>query len=536
MKQIWRDLVPRAVAKCGTPCYLFSWQCVLEALSELDTLRRTVPLRHWLSLKTSPVRPLLRAWRRLGAGVEVVSSFELLAALREGFSPDNILVNGVGKQRWLPDTSVGELRVHFDSVRECEALAELSRNQRWAVGLRVHCAEEHDPDDPRYAGQFGLLPEELTEAQHILESAGVAIRSLHFHLHSNIESAQIYGAAIEELAVVCKTQGLTPFAIDCGGGLPVPGERVRATEQPTWTIDLDELGEILAAVPTLFPLAREVWLENGRFVTGRAGVLVMRVIDIRERLGARYLVCDGGRTNHAFVSDWQHHGIFTIPARRAPVCHTVVCGPTCMAYDWLVREDLPSDITVNDLIVWMNAGAYHIPWETTVLTRFGPRRLDRWRRNARRAPPRNLRGMVEHVDNGRPRLRRIPPKWWLRLLRGWPLGVAFTIPALGVVFGVRATIASYDVDIPIWISVAAPIICLAVGLVIAFVRGHLSMLPDSFVDEIGTDTPYECVSATHESLRAACELTRPYYGREFVGAELAEQWRLANPHAFECSL
>jgi hypothetical protein len=35
-----------------------------------------------------------------------------------------------------------------------------------------------------------------------------------------------------------------------------------------------------------------------------------------------------------------------------------------MAFDRLAREDMPCDIAVGDYIVWMNAGAYHIPWET----------------------------------------------------------------------------------------------------------------------------------------------------------------------------
>ena len=107
------------------------------------------------------------------------------------------------------------------------------------------------------------------------------------------------------------------------------------------------------------------------------------------------------------------------------------------------------------------------------------------------------------------------------------------LPSLGVWFGVRATVAAY-VNIPVWASVVVPVLCILVGLVVALIRGSIKMLPDSFVDEVGSDAPYKSVFATSESLHEACELTRPHYGREFVGHELAEQWRLANPRAFEC--
>jgi hypothetical protein len=35
-----------------------------------------------------------------------------------------------------------------------------------------------------------------------------------------------------------------------------------------------------------------------------------------------------------------------------------------MAFDHLARVGLPEDTREGDLIVWMNAGAYHVPWET----------------------------------------------------------------------------------------------------------------------------------------------------------------------------
>src|SRR4029077_20474886 len=78
----------------------------------------------------------------------------------------------------------------------------------------------------------------------------------------------------------------------------------------------------------------------------------------------RYIICDGGRTNHALVSDWETHRINVIPERKGKVVPATVCGPTSMAFDRLARVSLPEDITLGDLILWSNAGAYHVPWET----------------------------------------------------------------------------------------------------------------------------------------------------------------------------
>lgn len=353
-----------AAAEYGTPFYIISWPEVLAALGELQSLKTDLPIRHWFSFKTCPVRPVLTSWRDLGLGVEIVSAFELQAALAQQFAPQDILVNGVAKHTWLPQLAIDNLRVHFDSLTECEALAGIARKRCWEVGLRYHPSEERDPDDPDYGGQFGLSREEMSRAVDILHSESVGVRSIHFHLRSNVEAANCFASAIEEMSTVCAGLALTPVAVDCGGGLPVAGEWNRETSRSSDTLRFAELRSVLRGVSTLFPDCREIWLENGRFLTARAGMLVIRVIDIKERREARYLICDGGRTNNALVADWEIHEVEVVPRRDGPCCRTVVCGPTCMAFDWLVRDYLPSDIAPGDLIIWQNAGAYHIPWET----------------------------------------------------------------------------------------------------------------------------------------------------------------------------
>ena len=92
--------------------------------------------------------------------------------------------------------------------------------------------------------------------------------------------------------------------------------------------------------------------------------LDLTVKDIKKIDGLKFLICDGGRTNHALPSDWQIHQIDTLPNRAGESVYTAVCGPTCMAFDCIIRKKLPSAISVGDKIIWFNAGAYHLSWET----------------------------------------------------------------------------------------------------------------------------------------------------------------------------
>jgi len=376
--RFWRALVSRALRSHATPFYLFSVAPLLDALTELKALevpliqdwpgrspeRQTIRIRHWLSCKTQPLPPLLQWWRRQGHGIEVVSEFELRAALAEGFSPERILVNGPAKHTWLSRFRVRGLWVNFDSLTEAKALCSLARSFSWGVGIRVHTAEEFDPENPEFPTQFGMQRREALEALKTLQRSKVRLEVLHFHLRTNVKSPKIYERALADAAEICCAAGFAPRYVDCGGGLPPPNVLSPAGAPFDAKFNLNELARVYARSLKQFPAARELWLENGRFLSARSGVLVVGVRDAKERSGMRQLICDGGRTTHALISRWEAHEILTLPERGGPTRLTAVCGPTCMAFDQIARRQLPLAVRPGDCLLWLNAGAYHVPWET----------------------------------------------------------------------------------------------------------------------------------------------------------------------------
>lgn len=334
------------------------------ALAELDRHFGRLPVRHWLSTKTQPLRPLLQWWRQEGRPVEVVSEFELLAARAEGFAPDQILVNGPAKHRWLSRHRLAGLRVNFDSLNEASALLPLARKLDWSVGLRIHTGEERDPEAPRFHAQFGLSPSEAALLLRWAPGAGLQLDTVHFHLRTNVASARVYERALEEVAALCRESRFAPRFVDCGGGFPAPHVLTREGKALGAGFRLAEMAAVCARALKLFPGAREIWMENGRWVSARSGVLVVRVLDAKERAGRRHLICDGGRTTNALVSNWENHALLTLPPRGGRLVPTTVNGPTCMAFDQLTRGELPCSVKPGDHLVWLDAGAYHLPWET----------------------------------------------------------------------------------------------------------------------------------------------------------------------------
>ena len=78
-----------AVRLVGTPCYVTALAPLRENLERLESALERLPVRHFLSAKTQPIRPLFEVWNDWGRCIEVVSEYELAAAIEVGFAPED---------------------------------------------------------------------------------------------------------------------------------------------------------------------------------------------------------------------------------------------------------------------------------------------------------------------------------------------------------------------------------------------------------------------------------------------------------------
>lgn len=364
----WRARVGRALeAGANTPFYLFSPAPVAAQLEVFEALNFGRPATHWYSTKTQPLAPQLRWWREQGRPAEVVSAEEYRLVRDCGFPVDRILINGPAKHHWLSAFSEPGMRVNFDSLAELAALLPLARRHRWRVGLRLLTDAEFDPERPEFPSQFGFTRPEAATALRRLQRAGLTPEVVHFHLRTNLRDTAGHRQALAEVAAFCQAVGWRPHCVDVGGGLPAPhtlgrgGQSLSAGHNPS---TYEPLARMVRAGLRKFDGVKEVWLENGRALLAGSGVLAIRVLDVKERRGLRQLICDGGRTQHALVSQWEQHELLPLPRRPGATTLTAIHGPTCMAFDQLARKPFPRSVRAGDVLLWFEAGAYHLSWET----------------------------------------------------------------------------------------------------------------------------------------------------------------------------
>jgi diaminopimelate decarboxylase len=351
-----------AATRFGTPLYLYSRASIEDAYRAYDHAFAAVPHRIHYAVKANASLGLLRVLRRLGAGVDVVSGFELLAARRAGFEAQDIVFAGVGKTDAEIALGLEHGILHFnaeseDEIRRIGAQAA-SRGARARVSLRVN--PDIDPRSHPYIStglrenKFGV---DIAVAPEILaltrEARGIEIVGLQCHIGSQIIDLRPLGEAARALAALSRRlldQGFDLEMLDVGGGLGVAydgGEPPRP--------------EALAAeiVPVLDGLGLTLLLEPGRSLIAPAGLLLTRVLYVKENGGKRFVIVDAGMNDLLRPALYDaYHRIEVVGPRAGPAGRADVVGPVCETGDFLARDRELPEVASGDLLAVRDVGAY----------------------------------------------------------------------------------------------------------------------------------------------------------------------------------
>jgi diaminopimelate decarboxylase len=351
-----------AAERFGTPLYVYSAAALEAAYRAYGEAFAPVPHRICYALKANGSGALLRILARLGAGADIVSGFELKAALGAGFPADRIVFSGVGKtdEELAQGLDAGIAEFNAESERE---IARISRVAA-AAGRRARVTLRVNPDiDPRShpyistglrENKFGV---DIAEAPAILARAarlpGIAITGVQCHIGSQITDLDPLEEAARELAELSRrllSDGFPLETIDVGGGLGVDYEG-GTTPDP----------RALASriLPALAGLPLTLLLEPGRSLVAPAGVLLTRVLDLKENRGKLFVVVDAGMNDLLRPALYDaFHRVEPATSRERGTRRADVVGPVCETGDFLARDRNLEVPESGELYVVRDAGAY----------------------------------------------------------------------------------------------------------------------------------------------------------------------------------
>lgn len=364
-------------AEVGTPFYCYStatierhYQVLTEAFAGQNHLV-------CYAVKANSNQAVLATLARLGAGMDVVSEGELRRARAAGVPANRIIFAGVGKTReeMAYALTEGILGFNIESEPELALLSDVATS----LGLTASIAIRVNPDvdakthakisTGKSENKFGVP---YLDAPAIYERAsnmpGISISGLHMHIGSQITELGPFRDAfnlMREMVLDLRSRGIALKHLDIGGGLGVP---YRADNE--WPPHPDEYARVVK--DTLGQLGLKIVMEPGRMIVGNAGILVTRVIYVKEGQDRRFTIVDAAMNDLIRPTLYDaYHDIW--PVAEPVGVHDLVAqdlvGPVCETGDYLALDRPLPAFQSGDLIAIMTTGAYGAVMSSSYNTR-----------------------------------------------------------------------------------------------------------------------------------------------------------------------
>ena len=367
--------IDRLAASVGTPFYCYSSAVLGE---RYQAFARSFDGRRAMicySLKANSNQAVIATLARLGAGADVVSEGEMRRALAAGIPASAIVFAGVGKtaKEMAAGIEAGIRQFNVESLPELELLDRIARDkgQRARAVLRVNPdvdARTHKKIATGKAeNKFGV---ELGRVREIYARAagmsGIDMRGLAVHIGSQLTDLAPYRAAFSKIATLSaelRADGQQVETLDLGGGI---GIAYRDQSAPT----IEDYGRVVDE--TVGNLGCHLVFEPGRWIVGPAGLLVTRVIYVKQGVERSFVIVDAAMNDLIRPTLYDaYHPILPViePASDAAVRRFDVVGPVCETGDFFAHERPLPPLAPGDLLVLTQAGAYGAVMASTYNTR-----------------------------------------------------------------------------------------------------------------------------------------------------------------------
>jgi diaminopimelate decarboxylase len=360
----------------GTPLYVYSKNQFVDNYRLFDSCLSEVNHLVCYALKANANQCILKLLASEGAGADVVSAGELYLALKAGFSPDKIAFAGVGKREdeieYALDQNIFSFNV--ESMAELQTISRSALRSQKKARVSIRINPDIDAQSHPYittglqSAKFGVEASKVLEVYKYASTlSSLELVGIHTHIGSQITSVEPFVATAKYVAGLVqklKEAGINLTHIDFGGGYGV--QYVNALKHEGLPLEegpnnrVPSIREFLESVMPVFrSTGCSIWIEPGRSIIADAGVLITRVISVKENSLKKFVVVDGGMNDLLRPSFYQaYHQIVPLSIDTYEHEKVDVVGPICESSDFFARDRMLTKTNAGDYLAVLTTGAY----------------------------------------------------------------------------------------------------------------------------------------------------------------------------------
>lgn len=375
--QLYAENVPldKIAEQMQTPVYCYSASALRQSYQSYREHFKAENSLICFAVKANSNQAIIAALGKMGAGADVVSEGELRRALQAGIPAERIVYSGVAKtiheMRFALQQDIFQFNI--ESEPELELLNEvaLAEGKQAAIAFRINPdidARTHAKiSTGKASNKFGIPWTRAREAYaRAAELPAIRVQGIDIHIGSQLTELAPFELAfrcLAELTVELRGQGHDISVLDIGGGLGIDYADGKPPPPPIAdyaTLANDILGQ----------LGCKILVEPGRSLVGDAGILLSRVIYIKDGEKDHFLIIDAGMNDLLRPSMYDaFHEIVPCSLGDKQLCHYQVVGPICETGDTFANNRQLPKMATGDLIAIRNVGAYGASMASTYNTR-----------------------------------------------------------------------------------------------------------------------------------------------------------------------
>ena len=345
----------------GTPLYVYSASYIRDKIRAYQKAFPDALVCYAVKANFNP--EVVRVAGEEGAGADIVSGGELVAALKGGIDSSKIVYAGVGKTISELELAIEKeiLMFNVESRDELYVLDEIAGRLGKKARIAIRVNPDVDPKTHPYIStgmkksKFGVNFETAREEYRLAKDLkNLEVVGIHCHIGSQILDVSPYKEAVQKVVGLYKDltqEGFEIKYLDIGGGL---GIKYKPEDKEPSPEDLAK--EVL---PLLEEVSARIILEPGRSVTGNAGVLLSQVQFLKDKEIKHFIIVDAGMNDlvRPAIYDAYHH---VVPVESKGRDHIIadIVGPICETGDFLAKDRRIEFLERGDYIAVLSAGAY----------------------------------------------------------------------------------------------------------------------------------------------------------------------------------
>jgi len=376
MNYYFSDCDTVALAKeYGTPLYVMSEDIILERLDEIrhSFTEKYQDVQAYYASKAFLTKEMARIIKREGLGLDVVSGGELYTAKSVDFPMEKIMFHGNNKTpeeiKTALECKIG--RFVCDSIWEIQLIDRLAKEMGVKADILLRITPGVDSHTHKYIltgnidSKFGIPIPHVNEAVKLsLESEGITLKGLHFHIGSQILENESYimavGIMLNLIKKIKDEVGYVAQEFNLGGGFGI--KYLDDTEKRKLSYFVDPMMNSIEEFCSNNGIKRpRIFIEPGRWIVGEAGITLYTIGSIKKIPGVRtYAGIDGGFPDNPRPALYQakYDGIIANKADSPKKERVTIAGKCCESGDILIWDLYVPELQPGDILAVKSTGAY----------------------------------------------------------------------------------------------------------------------------------------------------------------------------------